>query len=144
MEASTHGAELLRQFLDESSPLGHAVDMREFIVDGLAIGLQRLYDPEGEDAILACADVAPVPQERAEYVYRALMQANNLWAGTQGCSTLGLYGEPEVVVLSRQLRLGEASPERLESLLKTLARDVRLWRAWLTAPAGSHPPSTPA
>ncbi len=128
MDQSEHHADELARFLALGAT--EAPRLQEYIVDGCAAGLARLQTAEGEDWIVACIDVGPVPAEHATGIHRLLLKANNLWSGTRG-NTLGLYGDDDTVVLSQSMRAAEASPHKLEKVLDDLVADARDWRTWL-------------
>ncbi len=87
------------------------------------------FVPDGnspDDGMVICrSDVLQFTEPVSEIHCRLLLQANNMWAGTQG-STLGLRGR-DVLVVSGGRRIGSLDADSLEALVNTLCKDAQVW-----------------
>lgn len=80
--------------------------------------------PDESQVICRC-DVVQIDPTNRRSIYRALLEANCLWQGTEG-ATLALR-DNEIVIISIAQRLGSLTAERLHELLESLARDANRW-----------------
>ena len=129
--------------VDRSAP--GLAQTEELIIDGRVVSLSLTPDDLfPENGMVICrVDVARITKWPADELFRLLMQANNLWAGTTG-STLGLRGD-DILMMSLARRVGSLDVTTFQSMVNTLINDADNWAARLTGKSGSKPaqPATP-
>ncbi|MES2634748.1 MAG: CesT family type III secretion system chaperone [Pseudomonadota bacterium] len=99
---------------------------QEVMIDGLSVGL-ACEGMEGAFDLLYFVDLGAPPAERAPAVYRTLLQANNLWAGTGG-ATLGLQADTGAVILAGRIDLASVTPEGLAAMLDGFTDTGQFWK----------------
>lgn len=122
--------ELLRQFaahvgLDAQELLS----TEEVLIDGLAVGLQLEGDTADGDLVFFALLGAPSPEHLGR-IARTLLEANNLWVGTGGC-TLGLQQATGAVTLCGRMPLGALTGESLAMLLDGFVDTASFWKGFV-------------
>ena len=92
--------------------------------DDIALLIEHL--PEAEQVLLA-APVADVPANGREYLYRALLQGQYIFAGTLG-ATLALDKEESFVCLQIAPSLRALTRENFPALVENFLNMVEHWR----------------
>ena len=106
---------------------------QELKLDNHIVSLEFAPHPDGaEEGMVICrTDVFRFQEQALDFVYRLLLQANNMCAGTRG-STLGLRGT-DMVMASMGRRIGSLDADALDALLRALCADAEIWRRRLSA-----------
>lgn len=127
---------------------------QELIVDDQVIGLYLAGENDDMDSLdgRPVADDVPGPDsEHATYVVfftllgavdsarqplilRTLLEANNLWAGTAGC-TLGMQAGSGQIILCAQLPLAFLTGPDLSAVLASFAETATFWRSFVNGAA---------
>lgn len=111
---------------------------QELVIEGLHIGL-TYAGQGGAGDLLYFANLGAPAAGREAVVYKALLQANHMWAGTGG-ATLGVQMDTGNVVLAGQLDFRELGPEGLAGLLDAFAETAIFWRRFVAGEAELDPP----
>lgn len=122
--------ELLRQFaahvgLDAQELLS----TEEVLIDGLAVGLQ--LDGDRADGDLVFFALLGTPSaEHLGRIASTLLEANNLWVGTGGC-TLGLQQATGAVTLCGRMPISALTGESLAMLLDGFVDTASFWKGFV-------------
>jgi hypothetical protein len=102
---------------------------QEVVIDGLPIGLQLDGDETVGDLIFFVVLGTP---DAAQFnrIARILLEANNFWVGTGGC-TLGVQQDSGAVTLCGRIALDELSGETLAGLLDGFVDTATFWKAFV-------------
>jgi hypothetical protein len=113
---------------------------QEIVIESLAIGLAFEGDEAFGDLVYFTQLGAPAESRVAE-VYKTLLQANNLWAGTGG-STLGLQPDTDNVILAGRMDVAGVTPQGLSLVLDAFTDTALFWKKFVAdeLPASSEPP----
>ena len=110
----------------------------EIVVDDQVIGLQLDGHETVGDLLFFTVLGAPDP-DHFPRIARTLLEANNFWIGTGGC-TRGLQRESGDVTLCGRIALGDLSGQTLAGLLDSFVDTASFWRAFVNggteAPVG--------
>lgn len=122
--------ELLRQFaahvgLDAQELL----TTEEILIDGLAVGLQLDGDTADGDLVFFALLGTPSPEHLGR-IARTLLEANNLWVGTGGC-TLGVQQATGAVTLCGRMPLAALTGESLAMLLDGFVDTAAFWKGFV-------------
>lgn len=102
---------------------------QEIVVDGIAVGLDFEGTDDFADVLYFCNVGAPSDARQAE-VYKVLLQANNLWAGTGG-ATIGVQQDTGNVVIAGRMDLEGLSPEGLAALVDAFVDTASFWKKFI-------------
>ena len=102
---------------------------QEIVVDSLAIGMVFEGDDDFGDVVYF-SDLGAPAGPRVPEVYKVLLQANNLWAGTGG-ATLGLQQDTGNIILAGRMDLDGLSAEGLAQLLDAFADTALFWKKFV-------------
>lgn len=101
----------------------------EIEVRGSTVSLIYEGDEQSGEILFVGEIGKPAPDQEKE-MYAALLQGNNLWAGTDG-ATLAL--DPQgVAIACARLPLEGMDAERLADILGTFADTLSYWRGYIT------------
>ena len=99
---------------------------QEVVIEGLSVGL--LYDgDESIGDIVYFTNLGAPPAQRVASVYKTMLEANNLWVGTGGC-TLGIQADSGCVVLCGRLDVVGVTAEGMALLLDAFADTALFWQ----------------
>lgn len=123
--------ELLKEFAQHVGLDSEALlRTEEVLIDGFPIGLQLQGSPVSGDVLFFTTLGTPMP-EHLDRIARTLLEANNFWVGTGGC-TLGLQQETGAVTLCGRIAIDEAlTGETLASLLSGFVDTSAFWKAFV-------------
>lgn len=108
---------------------------QELVLGGRVVSVSFAPDKTfvEEGKVICRTDIGRVNHWPADSLYRLLMQANNLWAGTSG-SSIGLRDD-DILMMSISRRLGSISVTTLDTMIRALCSDAEKWSNRLaTAP----------
>ncbi len=108
----------------------------EIVIDGLKVGLQYEGDEDMGDIVYFANLGAPADHRIAE-VYKTLLHANNLWAGTGG-ATLGLQPETGSIILAGRIDFNGVSAASLAMLLDAYADTALHWKKYIADQLEEH------
>ena len=112
---------------------------QEVMIDGLPVGLQLDGDETVGDLIFFVVLGTPDPAQFGR-IARTLLEANNFWVGTGGC-TLGVPRDSGAVTLCGRIALDELSGKTLAALLDGFVDTASFWKAFVNGtPDGSDAP----
>lgn len=114
-------------FMRNKADISSLAEVGAFQLGSRTVGLWLEPDEEEPDesrVICRCDVVQIIPEDRRT-VYRALLEANCVWQGTEG-ATLALRND-EIVIASIAQRLGSLNVAHLHELLESLSRDASRW-----------------
>jgi hypothetical protein len=122
--------ELLRQFAEHVGlDAQELLSTEEVLIDGIAVGLQLEGDIADGDLVFFSLLGTPSPEHLIR-IARTLLEANNLWVGTGGC-TLGLQQATGVVTLCGRMPLGALTGESLAMLLDGFVGTASFWKGFV-------------
>lgn len=99
---------------------------QEIVIEGLSVGL--LYDgDETMGDIVYFTQLGTPPAQRLTSVYKTMLEANNLWVGTGGC-TLGIQAQTGGVVLCGRMDVTGVTAEGLALLLDAFTDTALFWK----------------
>ncbi len=102
----------------------------EVLIDGFPIGLQLEGSPASGDVLFFTTLGTPTP-EHLDRIARTLLEANNFWVGTGGC-TIGLQQETGAVTLCGRIAIDDAlTGEVLAALLSGFVDTAAFWKAFV-------------
>ncbi|MEC4720750.1 CesT family type III secretion system chaperone [Noviherbaspirillum sp. CPCC 100848] len=118
---------LLREFaahvgMEDASAL---VSSGEIVVDKLSISI--LYEDEISSDNVVCVAQLGMPAEPGAGIYRTLLEANLMWAGTGG-ATLGLHPDTGQVCIAYKQPLDTLDGEGLGEVIDQFADIAAYWR----------------
>ena len=99
---------------------------QEIVIEGLSVGLLYEGDASMGDIVYFTQLGTPAPQ-RVASVYKTMLEANNLWVGTGGC-TLGIQPDTGGVVLCGRIDVVDVSAESLALLLDAFTDTALFWQ----------------
>lgn len=99
-------------------------DSLSFEADDLAVTVNYIVEI---DALVLVGDVGEPPPERLEGLYKAILSANHLFAGTGG-ATLALDGDSGRVTLCRTLPLALLDADSLYADVERFVNTAETWR----------------
>ncbi|WP_048439701.1 CesT family type III secretion system chaperone [Caenimonas sp. SL110] len=102
---------------------------QELVIDDLLVGLACEGTQEMGDLLYFVNLGAPSP-ESAPAVYRTLLHANNMWAGTGG-ATLGVQADTGDVILAGRIDLNEVTAQGLAAMLDGFADTGQFWKRFV-------------
>lgn len=105
------------------SPAGDLLESEELVVGDVNIGLMN----DDGDVVFFTRLGRPPADKPAEDVYRLMLHANALWAGTGG-NTLGLHQPSGEVMLCGRVATANCSAQGLAVLLDSFVDVARVWR----------------
>lgn len=102
---------------------------QELVIDDLSVGLA--YEGlEGFGDVLYFVNLGATQPGCSPEVYRTLLQANNMWAGTGG-ATLGLQSDTGNVILAGRVDLSTITPEGLAAMLDGFSDTGQFWKLFV-------------
>jgi hypothetical protein len=114
----------------------------QLVIDGVTVSL--LFEDEiARDNVVCYADLGAAPLDRANDVYRHLLEANLLWAGTGG-ATLGLHPDTAHVFLSYKLPIQGLNGEGLATALDQFTSIALFWTSFVAGTQGIAANTMPA
>ena len=103
---------------------------QEIVIEGLSVGL--LYDGDETMGDIVYFTQLGTPQaHQVASVYKTMLEANNLWVGTGGC-TLGIQAETGAVVLCGRLGVEGVTAEGLGLLMDAFTDTALFWQKLVT------------
>jgi len=124
--------DLLKSFAElHGLPADALLATGEVVFGGTAVSL--IY--EGDDSsgeLLLLGEIGRAPEGAEAAVYAALLQANNLWAGTGG-ATLALDLEGQAIACAK-LPLAALTAATLSDALSDFAETLEYWREFIQQP----------
>ena len=123
--------EVLKEFAHhvglESEALLHT---EEVLIDGFPIGLQLEGSPVSGDVLFFTTLGTPSPEHLGR-IARTLLEANNFWVGTGGC-TLGVQQATRAVTLCGRIAIDDnLGGESLAALLGGFVDTAAFWKAFV-------------
>lgn len=126
-------------FMRDKADISSLAEVGAFQLGSRTIGVWLDPDEEEPDesrVICRCDVLQIIPADRRA-VYRALLEANCVWQGTEG-ATLALRND-EIVIASIAQRLGFLNVTHLHELLESLSRDANRWERVLQRSSKKKP-----
>lgn len=114
----------------------------ELIVDELNIGLQLDGDMHDGDIVFFAMLGVPAEDIFAPLA-RLLLEANNFWVGTGGC-TLGLQQGTGAVTICARLPIHTLTGDALAVVLDAFVDTALFWKAYVEGSPESSPAAFPA
>ena len=114
----------------------------EVLIDGIAVGLQLDGDPDVGDLVFFAVLGTPEAAQSAR-IAQTLLEANNFWVGTGGC-TLGLQRETGAVTLCGRVAVDELGGASLATMLDGFVDTAQFWRAFVTGAPEANGNERPA
>ena len=114
-------------FMRDKADISSLAEVGAFQLGHRTIGmwLEAYEDEPDESRVICRCDVMQITPDDRRSVYRALLEANCIWQGTEG-ATLALR-DNEIVIASIAQRLGSLDVAKLHELLESLSRDANRW-----------------
>lgn len=122
--------DLLNQFAEHVGlDAKELASTEEVLIDSIAIGLQLDGDPTDGDLVFFTMLGTPNPEHLIR-IAPTLLQANNFWVGTGGC-TLGLQQGTGAVTLCGRIALSALTGESLAMVLDGFVNTASFWKGFV-------------
>jgi hypothetical protein len=102
---------------------------QEIAIDNFVVGFQADEDPTVKNLIFFTLLGVPSP-EKLNQIAITLLEANNLWAGTSGC-TLGLQQESRAVILAGNMPINLLTGQSLAVVLEQFINVASFWQQYI-------------
>lgn len=117
-------------------PVQQLLATQELVVSGITISLMLDGDKDIGDVVFCTNLGIPTPEIPLERLYTLLLQANGLWAGTNGY-TLGLQHGTSAILLAGRAPLPLCHAKGFAELLSSFVDTALPWQAFIKGQAVS-------